>query len=396
MKTTKILLTLLLGMPLLNFAQGPGGSGGPGGGGGVPPCTPLEGYDLFDNVRFCTEDKNLFLGVEFPNILPYGVHKLNVRGNSAFDGNIGVGTAASNLFKVDIAGNLNLLSGSAQNHALFVKGNEALWHGTNPSNSQTYFSWGFGADYNFFKRGITVGYQSFPALTPPTSGMLIEGNVGIHMNPANTAPQAYLHIDDNNSAAGTPFLRIGNDAFLSDVDIANTMGVYGVQNASNGRIKLGETGAELWGYPNTSGLRELKLSGNSRWITARDDFGGQVYIGDDKITSGIHQDFKLAVDGKIVAKEIVVTTLSWADYVFEEEYPLMPLEEVQDFIAKNSHLPNVPSAEEMESNGLNISETNTILMEKIEELTLYLIAQNERLNLIEKENAELRELVNKK
>lgn len=94
--------------------------------------------------------------------------------------------------------------------------------------------------------------------------------------------------------------------------------------------------------------------------------------------------------GLLRAREIKVDVQAWPDYVFEEDYVLMPLAEVEQFIEQNGHLPNVPSAEEMELEGMNVLETNKLLLEKIEELTLYMIkqqktieAQNERLNQLE-------------
>jgi hypothetical protein len=67
------------------------------------------------------------------------------------------------------------------------------------------------------------------------------------------------------------------------------------------------------------------------------------------------------------------------DYVFEKSYSLPSLEEVKSYIDQNKHLPEVPSAKEMESNGVNLGEMNMLLLKKIEELTLYVIEQNKKL-----------------
>ncbi|MDC6390952.1 malectin [Maribacter sp. PR1] len=82
---------------------------------------------------------------------------------------------------------------------------------------------------------------------------------------------------------------------------------------------------------------------------------------------------KLAVNGNIRAKEVKVETANWPDYVFEKDYPLLSLIEIQKFIEQHGHLPNVPSAKEIESNGQNLGEVNRLLLEKVEELTLYSI-----------------------
>ncbi len=82
--------------------------------------------------------------------------------------------------------------------------------------------------------------------------------------------------------------------------------------------------------------------------------------------------WKLAVKGKIRAEEIKVET-GWADYVFKEEYDLPTLEEVEKHIKEKGHLINIPSAKEVAKNGIQLGEMNKLLLEKIEELTLYVI-----------------------
>ncbi|MEC7262905.1 MAG: hypothetical protein VXW38_04130 [Bacteroidota bacterium] len=82
--------------------------------------------------------------------------------------------------------------------------------------------------------------------------------------------------------------------------------------------------------------------------------------------------YKLAVKGKIRAEEIKVET-GWADYVFEDGYDLPSLEEVERHIKEKGHLINIPSAKEVEANGVELGEMNKLLLEKIEELTLYII-----------------------
>ncbi len=88
--------------------------------------------------------------------------------------------------------------------------------------------------------------------------------------------------------------------------------------------------------------------------------------------------FQVNTDGLVYAREVKVNLESaWPDYVFETGYKLTPLAEVKQYIALNKHLPNVPSAEEVKENGLSLGEGNKILLEKVEELTLYLIQMEE-------------------
>lgn len=93
------------------------------------------------------------------------------------------------------------------------------------------------------------------------------------------------------------------------------------------------------------------------------------------------ESYNLFVYGGILTEEVrVMLEEDWADYVFEEDYNLLKLEEVEQFIKENKHLPNVPSAKEVAQNGIELGEIAKIQQEKIEELTLYLIQQQKELN----------------
>ncbi|MGV3631576.1 MAG: hypothetical protein ACO1O6_10225, partial [Bacteroidota bacterium] len=81
-------------------------------------------------------------------------------------------------------------------------------------------------------------------------------------------------------------------------------------------------------------------------------------------------------NGTVKARDVIVNAQSWPDYVFEADYKLTPLSEVEAYLKEHKHLPEVPDAQTMESNGNNLADTDRILMLKVEELTLYLIEQN--------------------
>lgn len=95
--------------------------------------------------------------------------------------------------------------------------------------------------------------------------------------------------------------------------------------------------------------------------------------------------FQIQNDGLVRAREVKIdVATNWPDYVFEPSYSLMPLRDVKTYISKNGHLPNIPAAEELEENGVALGEMNRLLMEKVEELTLYVIEmkeEQERLNM---------------
>ncbi len=103
---------------------------------------------------------------------------------------------------------------------------------------------------------------------------------------------------------------------------------------------------------------------------------GGVRIGEGDLCS----DCKLDVDGKIRSEEVVVEVVNGPDYVFEDDYYLRTLRETEDYIKQNKHLPEIPSAREMEANGVELGEMNMNLLKKIEELTLYLIDQNNEIS----------------
>ncbi|MCK7560238.1 hypothetical protein MKQ70_37150 [Chitinophaga sedimenti] len=100
---------------------------------------------------------------------------------------------------------------------------------------------------------------------------------------------------------------------------------------------------------------------------------------------------KLAVEGTIGARKIKVDQQTWADYVFADDYKLPSIPEIERFIREHKHLPEIPSAEEVAENGLDVGEMNKKLLQKVEELTLYLIEQNKRMDAMEGELKDLRE-----
>jgi hypothetical protein len=130
--------------------------------------------------------------------------------------------------------------------------------------------------------------------------------------------------------------------------------------------------------------------GSSLW----NSFAGTIRTpGDEKVVIGtginsLPDGFSLYVKKGILAERVrvaIANSAKWADYVFADDYKLMPLNEVESFINKNDHLPNVLSADEIASSGIDLGEMAAKQMEKIEELTLYLIESNKRIEKLEKE-----------
>jgi hypothetical protein len=117
------------------------------------------------------------------------------------------------------------------------------------------------------------------------------------------------------------------------------------------------------------------------------DGAGSVGIGT------ITPDAKLTVKGDIHTREVRVDMNGAVgpDYVFEKDYNLLPLKDLEAYINQNKHLPEVPSAAEMDTNGLNLKEMNLLLLKKIEELTLHLIEVKKEVIQLQKDNQTLKE-----
>ena len=94
------------------------------------------------------------------------------------------------------------------------------------------------------------------------------------------------------------------------------------------------------------------------------DPAGNIGIGTPNPLPG----YMVAINGNVKAKELVIETTGWPDYVFGENYQPMPLHELKQFIAQHHHLPNIPSAGELETDGVAVGEMQKKMMEKIEEL----------------------------
>jgi hypothetical protein len=101
-------------------------------------------------------------------------------------------------------------------------------------------------------------------------------------------------------------------------------------------------------------------------------------------------NYKLSVNGKMRTKEVKVEALNWPDYVFEEGYDIGTLKGLESYIKTNKHLPEMPSAKEVETNGLAVSEMLKLQQKKIEELTLHLIRLDKKVSTLESENRKLK------
>jgi len=159
--------------------------------------------------------------------------------------------------------------------------------------------------------------------------------------------------------------------------------------------------------PNTDLAADLWLSGFNgiRMFTSGSaipkfylNANGKLGIGTQNLECTNCTGYKLFVKDGIKTEKIkveIAASNGWADYVFEEDYPLMPLNELDQFIKTNGHLPEVPTTEEAIANGIELKEMNILLLKKIEELTLYTIEQQKRIENYEKTTKEMTDLADR-
>lgn len=156
-----------------------------------------------------------------------------------------------------------------------------------------------------------------------------------------------------------------------------------------------KTGFIEFSNPGTANTTKAAVSfGHNGLESVRINQDGKVRIGNGTNDIKTPAGYKLFVEDGILTEKVKVavkTTANWADYVFAEDYKLMPLTEVEQFTKENKHLPNVPSAKQMVENGLDVAQMDAKLMEKVEELTLYLIEQNKQIEVLKAEITALKD-----
>ena len=180
------------------------------------------------------------------------------------------------------------------------------------------------------------------------------------------------------------------------------LGGYQMNIQANGNVGIGATGTEnarlhiTKGDAISTGNGTLAIEGSTftsafHYSTFEDTYirggkaGSNVVINDatnGKVGIGRYPtNYNLEVKGTIKSNEIIVES-TWADYVFDKNYKLKSIDEMEAFIIENKHLPNIPAASDIENNGLKVGETNKLMMEKIEELALYIIQLKKEINLL--------------
>jgi hypothetical protein len=270
-------------------------------------------------------------------------------------------------------------------------GNGALLYTTTGSSGAYNLALGFQALKN--NRGNrNLGFGTF-ALTENTTG---NDNMGIGGSSLK------------NNTTGSFNFGIGYGALMSNLtgDMNVAIGADAMRNSVSGSSN---TAVGRWAGKNATGSSNIFIgneagsieTGSNKLYIANSgtetpliygDFSAKfVSIGDvdpaKRASANTSGGYNLLVKGGILTEKVKVALASsadWADYVFEDSYQLMPLAEVEEYTKTNKHLPNVPSADEMIDRGLDVVQTSKMFMEKIEELTLYIIELNKEVELLKK------------
>lgn len=251
-------------------------------------------------------------------------------------GNVGIGIGNPGFYKLAIHGTSN----SYSNIKLTNDGN--LTQGIQFGNIN--FNSNDGEVWNFENGYFRIGTNNSERLR-----ISANGNVGV----GTSSPSQQLQLTSNK-----PVIRLQH---TSDGTTAHAWLEFFDSNSRMGYVGFGSSGNNNFHFNNEAG-GDFHFENGS--------------IGVGTATTGTH---KLAVEGTIGAREIKVESGAWSDFVFETDYELKPLKEVETFIAENKHLPEIPSEAEVLENGINLGEMDAKLLQKIEELTLYLIEQNKKL-----------------
>ncbi len=191
-----------------------------------------------------------------------------------------------------------------------------------------------------------------------------------------------IHSEGTTPATGNAILRLYNKPVGAGTSNGNWM--VGMDAEDEYKFKIAPLEGATWGSASTFVVKpDGKIGVGTNDPKDNLHVWGTMRIGEKGVV-GLHNDYKLAVDGKAVAKEFVVLEVGdWADFVFDESYQLMELEEVAKSIEVNKHLPGIPSAVEVKQNGMNVAEIQVKLLQKIEELTLYVIEQQKQIKALE-------------
>lgn len=228
-------------------------------------------------------------------------------------------------------------------------------------------------DMSFFSSPISTGKDSAVVWGTPNLTMKRGGFVGI----GTSSPSSQLHVYTTGDASFTSNTGLIVGSVSSTNVIFDGNEILARNNGQASTLALQADGGDLTIRNNQSDSLKAIFSSD-----------GRVLIGSTTPPPGW---FKLSVNGKVKAKEVVIDNTNWPDYVFLENHKLTSLEETEQFIKENKHLPEIPSAQEVKENGIAVGDMQAKLLQKIEELTLHMIETNKKMEETNKKVAALSE-----
>lgn len=249
-------------------------------------------------------------------------------------------------------------------------------------------AWG---DYIRFSRSPAIGHWGINPIGPsslqfynqpedgtsPLFGILTlttSGNVGI----GTATPGAKLDVLGNIKMAGPDFVLGYNDGRFQ-----------GIKSGQRALVHAASTTQDILVINYAGDFEDGTQVHGDLSVLGKLNVGNITINNADKEQLDIKANLK--VSGKIATQEVCVNpTSTWCDYVFEDNYKLMPLKELRQYIALNKHLPEVPTTTEVEKSGVNLGEINVTYLKKIEELTLYILQQQQQLETLQVQVASLK------
>ncbi len=231
------------------------------------------------------------------------------------------------------------------------------------------------------KNNSFVGAQSGKYNTTGSDNTFIGTNSGFSIISNNN--NTFIGVNCGSNFNGDDNIFLGNE--IGSMSSGNN-NIYIGTNSINGYFSDGSNNVVITNSIENMLNSDYKLSiGQSLAPILFGDFmTAQVGIN----TTNLPTDYSLAVDGYVLSEGLKIDEVAdWPDYVFEDDYNLISIQDLEQEIENLGHLPNIPSAKEIQNNGIDLEQMDLLLLEKIEELTLYIIQQDKEINyLIEQIN----------
>ena len=287
-------------------------------------------------------------------------------------GNVGIGIGQPN-DKVDVDGSMRL-SGSSR----FLKFETGVAGGLITRYAPgIQFIRNDGTQLGKIEYVDTLGFANFMRFRMGASGNAIILNTSNEVGIGTVVPLGKFHV---RGTAGSDEIVVNSGVLGETAAIQFYSSLLGGgANEKRAFVMLDDYDLKVGtNSGNINGRFVIRTDGADRMFV---DEAGNVCIGTNAVASG----YKLHVSGKAICEELKVQLVqNWPDYVFEKSYRLKPLDELKSFIETNKHLPGIPSAKEVEQNGLEVGEMQKKLMQKVEELSLYVIQLKEEIDLLKK------------